>query len=115
MILLLFGFWLILNGRWTGEIAIVGAVVCGLVYAFMAAFMGFSPRKEWAIIRRGAGILRYFAFLLKEVFSSAWATIRLIWSPKVVVQPEVTSFRTKLRTAISTAITITTAVITGGK
>ena len=40
MFFLLFGFWVLLNGRWTLEIAVVGAVVCAALYAFMAAFMG---------------------------------------------------------------------------
>ena len=40
MYFLLFGFWVLLNGKWTAEIAIVGVIVCAALYAFMVAFMG---------------------------------------------------------------------------
>ena len=46
MYFLLFGFWVLLNGQWTTEIAIVGAIVCAALYAFMCAFMGYSPKQE---------------------------------------------------------------------
>ena len=48
---------------------------------------------------------------------AACATIRLIWSPKMVTQPEVTSFHTKLRTdagkvVLANSITMTPGTIT---
>ena len=94
MYFLLFGFWVLLNGQWTTEIAIVGAIVCAALYAFMCAFMGYSPKKEWKIARRIPRILGYFVYLVGEVFKSAFGVIRLIWSPSMVIEPEVTSFKT---------------------
>ena len=64
MFFLLYGFWVLLMGAWTAEIAIVGLVVCGLVYAFSCAFMGYSPKKEWAIAKRGGRIIGYFVYLV---------------------------------------------------
>lgn len=117
MLFLLFAFWIILNGRWTTEIAITGGVISALLYLFICKFMDYSPRKEWSCIRRMPGIVGYFIFLVGEIFVSAWATIRLIWSPKEVVQPELTSFRTKLRTdpgkvVLANSITMTPGTIT---
>ena len=117
MFFILFGLWVLLNGQWTAEIAIVGVVVCGLLYAFLCAFMGYSPRREWAIFRRIPRIVGYGLYLVKEVIKAACATIRLIWSPKMVTQPEVTSFHTKLRTdagkvVLSNSITMTPGTIT---
>lgn len=117
MIFVLFALWILFNGRWTNEIAIIGVVVCGLLYAFMCAFMGYSPRKEWALARKLPAILRYLLYLVGEIFKSAWCTIRFIWSPKVVVQPQVTSFRTRLKTdagkvVLGNSITMTPGTIT---
>ncbi|MGN0745089.1 MAG: Na+/H+ antiporter subunit E [Aristaeellaceae bacterium] len=117
MFFILFGLWLLLNGQWTLEIAIVGVVICGLLYAFLCAFMGYSPRREWAIFRRIPRIVGYGLYLVKEVIKAACATIRLIWSPKLVTQPEVTSFHTKLRTdagkvVLANSITMTPGTIT---
>ena len=51
MFFLLFGFWVLLNGSWTLEIALIGLVVSAALYAFIVKFMGYSPKKEWAIVR----------------------------------------------------------------
>ena len=117
MFFLLFGFWVLLNGRWTAEIAVVGLVVCGALYAFMAAFMGYSPRKEWAFFRRMGRILGYLGYLVSEVVKSSIAVIRLIWSPKLTPEPELISFHTRLRTdagkvVLADSITLTPGTIT---
>lgn len=117
MFFLLFAFWLILNGQWTGEIAVIGVVLCGLLYLFLCKFMGYSPRNEWACMRRLPKAIGYFFYLIGEICKSAWATIRLIWSAKEIVQPEVTSFHSKLRTdpgkvILANSITMTPGTIT---
>ncbi|MBR3904872.1 MAG: Na+/H+ antiporter subunit E [Clostridia bacterium] len=117
MFFLLFGFWLLLNGRWTGEIALTGAVVCGLIYIFTWKFMGYSPRVEWQLLRRLPRAVGYGLFLIREVALSVWQTIRFIWSPKVTVQPEIVSFHTKLKTdtakvLLANSITLTPGTIT---
>lgn len=117
MFFLLFGFWLLLNGRWTGEIALTGAVVCGLIYIFAWKFMGYSPRVEWRLLRRLPRAIGYGLYLVKEVALSVWQTIRFIWSPKVTVQPEIVSFHTKLKTntakvLLANSITLTPGTIT---
>ena len=114
MYFLLFGFWVLLNGQWTTEIAIVGAIVCAALYAFMCAFMGYSPKKEWKIARRIPRILGYFVYLVGEVFKSAFGVIRLIWSPSMVIEPEVTSFKTKLRTDAGKVILANSITMTPG-
>ena len=117
MYFLLFGFWVLLNGQWTAEIAIVGLIVCAALYAFMCAFMGYSPKREWQIARRIPRIAGYFVYLVGEVFKSSFAVMKLIWSPTMVIEPEVTSFHTKLRTdagkvVLANSITMTPGTIT---
>lgn len=117
MYLLLFGFWVLLNGKWNAEIAIVGAIVCAALYAFMAAFMGYSPRKEWQLVKRMPRIISYFFYLVREIFLSSWQTMKLIWSPEKEIEPRVTSFRTRLSTeagkvVLANSITMTPGTIT---
>ena len=117
MYFLLFGFWVLLNGQWTTEIAIVGLIVCAALYAFMCAFMGYSPKHEWRIAKRLPRIAGYFVYLVGEVFKSAFAVIRLIWSPTQVIEPEVTSFHTKLKSdagkvVLANSITMTPGTLT---
>ena len=117
MYFLLFGFWVLLNGKWTTEIAIVGVIVCAALYAFMCTFMGYSPKQEWKLAKRLPKIISYFFYLVKEIFLSAWATMLLIWSPEKEIEPRVTSFRTRLRTdagkvVLANSITMTPGTIT---
>ena len=51
------------------------------------------------------------------MFKSSYGVIKLIWSPTMVIEPEVTSFRTKLRTdagkvVLANSITMTPGTIT---
>ena len=117
MYFLLFGFWVLLNGKWTAEIAIVGVIVCAALYAFMCSFMGYSPKKEWQLALRVPKIIGYFFYLVGEIFKSAWGTMVLIWSPEKEIQPRVTSFRTRLKTdagkvVLANSITMTPGTIT---
>lgn len=117
MYFLLFGFWVLLNGKWTTEIAIVGVIVCAALYAFMCAFMGYSPKQEWKIAKRLPRIIGYFFYLVGEIFKSAWGTMTLIWSPEKEIEPRVTSFHTRLRTdagkvVLANSITMTPGTIT---
>ena len=114
---LLFGFWVLLNGQWTGEIAVVGAVLSGLIYLFCWKFMDYSPRKEWALLKRVPWALAYLAALVREIVRSCMATIRLVWSPSLVPQPCLKSFETKLKgnyakVMLANSITITPGTIT---
>ncbi len=117
MFFVLFAFWLLLNGRWTLEIGLTGLVLSGLIYLFLWKFMDYSPRREWAMVKRLPGLLACFWFLLGEIFRAALATIRLIWSPRRVAQPRLISFRSPLRTRkgkvlLGNAITLTPGTIT---
>ena len=117
MYFLLFGFWVLLNGKWTTEIAIVGVIVCAALYAFMCTFMGYSPKQEWKLAKRLPKILSYLVYLVGEIFKSSYDTIRLIWSPEMEIQPRLISFRTRLRTdaakvVLANSITMTPGTIT---
>ena len=117
MYFLLFGFWVLLNGKWTAEIAIVGVIICAALYAFMCMFMDYSPKQEWKIAKRFFKIAGYFLYLVGEIFKSAWGTMLLIWSPEKEIEPRVTSFHTRLRTdagkvVLANSITMTPGTIT---
>lgn len=117
MLIILFAFWLLLNGRWTTEIAIVGAVISGLIYLLCWKFFGYSPKREWRFFCRMPAFLHYFVWLIGEVFRSAFQTIHFIWSPNEIIVPKLTSFRTKMKTEtgrvlLANSITMTPGTIT---
>lgn len=117
MLIVFFLFWILLNGQWTTEIALVGLVLSVLLYLFVWKFMDYSPKKEWALFRRVPRILGYLTYLVGEIFKSAWQTIRFIWSPGVEVEPQLVSFRSRLHTdagrvVLANSITMTPGTIT---
>ena len=59
MFFVFFLLWVVFNGRLTWEIAAFGAVLSGVLYAFCCAFLGYSPKKDWAAARLIPAALRY--------------------------------------------------------
>ncbi len=95
----------------------MGLVLSGLICLFLRRHLGWSPRRDLAVARRLPGFFAYLGFLLREIFFSALATIRLIWSPSLVAEPRLVSFRSPLRTPegkvlLSNSITLTPGTIT---
>ena len=72
MFFVFFLLWVVFNGRLTWEIAAFGAVLSGVLYAFCCAFLGYSPKKDWAAARLIPAALRYVGLLLTESSSATW-------------------------------------------
>lgn len=114
MFLILFGLWVIFNGKWTTEIALLGVAVSGLIYAFTCAFIGLSPRKELRYLRNAGRGLAYLWLLLREIFKANWQVLRLIWSPRLEVEPELHTFHTKVKSDFGKAILANSITLTPG-
>lgn len=114
MFLILFGLWVVFNGKWTTEIALLGVAVSGLIYAFTCAFIGLSPRKELRYLRNAGRGLAYLWLLLREIFKANWQVLRLIWSPRMEVEPELHTFRTRVKSDFGKAILANSITLTPG-
>ena len=114
MYLILFGLWLIFNAQWTVEIALVGLAVCAAIYWFTCRFIGLSPKKEWEYVRKAPQAAAYLWLLLKEIFKANWQVLRLIWSPRLEVEPELHTFHTSLKTDMGKAVLANSITLTPG-
>ena len=117
MFIILFGFWLLLNGRWSTEIAVTGAVISLLISLLCWCFFGLRPEKELMLAKRFGRWIGYLAYLAGEVCASGIRVIRLIWSPTLVAEPVLFAVKTRLRTRIgrvsfANSITLTPGTIT---
>ena len=117
MFLILYALWLLLNGRWTMEIAVTGAVLSAGIYLFSCAFLRISPKKEWQLARRLSRFLAYLCFLLTEIVKAAMRTIRLVWAPNLETEPVLKAYQSGLNTRtgkvmLSQSITLTPGTIT---
>ena len=76
MYLLLYFFWLILNGRLTWEVALLGLAVVAAVGALAYVLFGYTPRREWRIVKKiPLFMLRFGRFMLANSITLTPGTI----------------------------------------
>lgn len=109
--------WILFNARLDLEVLATGVVVAGLVYGFCYRFLGHSPRKDLAAMRKIGAFIRYAAILVWETVLSNIEVSRLVFAKKIEVSPCIIFFQTDLksraaRVALSNSITLTPGTIT---
>lgn len=117
MILLFLIIWIILNGRVTPEVLVMGLVIALPVYFFFCKFLAFSPKKELQVAKRIGFCIRYIFVLLIEIVKANLQVMGLILSSKLEVEPKLVTFRTKLKqngskVTLANSITLTPGTIT---
>ena len=117
MYLLLFFFWMILNGKITIEITLLGLLFATLVYAFAWKFMGLTFEKEKSFWKHFAWGMHYLVILLKEIATANLVVLKIVLSPKTKVHPVIVSFDAPVRShllqvILANSITLTPGTIT---
>mgnify|MGYP003296391807 CR=1 FL=1 len=117
MYLLLVAFWIILNGRITAEIVILGLIFAAMIYGFAWKFMGLSWRKEKSFWKHLWWGIQYAAILLKEIIIANVIVLKIVLSPKKKVHPVIVSFDAPLKShllqvILADSITLTPGTIT---
>ena len=117
--LVLLAFWLILNGKITAEIVLVGVAVSA---ALTAMWHKIFHNKQNTIFLSPAVLwryLRYGANLVIEIFRCNFQVMHLILHPKEEIKPQLVTFRTNLKkdshkVILANSITLTPGTITVG-
>ena len=117
MYILLLLFWIILNGKITAEILIFGVVLSAAIFWFMCKYLDYSPKYELCVAKNFIWILTYFVVLVIEIFKSAIAVYKRVYSRKIEIQPQMVFFDVDiesefLRFVLANSITITPGTIT---
>lgn len=117
MFFLLFGLWILFNGKITLEICLFGAVISGAIYWFAVKMLDYDPKAEWRNLKKLGRILHFLAVLFRDIFKASFHVIGVIWSRKKKVDPKLVFFYTDLQTdmgrvALANAITLTPGTIT---
>ncbi len=116
MILLLLLFWVILNGKVTVEVIVVGAAVSAALTWFARKILHSSPRTERLFLRRLPGVFCYLFYLAGQVVISNIQVISLIFDPGRE-RPKLVWFRPPVegklsRLALANSITLTPGTVT---
>ncbi len=115
--ILIFLFWIILNGKITTEIIIFGLVISASVYLFSWKFLDYDIRSEIRLFSRIPLVLRIIAVLIKEIIKATLTMIFFIYNFRDVPEPALVHFKTPLRTnftryLLAMFITLTPGTIT---
>lgn len=114
MFILLFSVWLILNGRITGEICILGLLISAALFYFICHFMGYSRQKEIMIFRLMPLLVQYFWILVKEIVKANMCVLRLITSPDLQPEPALIYFDSELKTGLAKVMLADSITLTPG-
>ena len=117
MYLLLYFFWLILNGRLTWEVALLGLAVVAAVGLLSYILFGYTPRREWRIVKKLPLFVLYVFVLLWEILKANWAVLGFIVNEHRAIEPTLVRFTTSLKTRfgrfmLANSITLTPGTIT---
>lgn len=117
MYLLLVLFWIILNGRITTEIVILGIGFATIVYLFARRFLGLTWKREKKFWKYFLWGIQYLLVLLKEIVTANLTVLKIVLSPKIKVHPVLVKFPAPLKShllqvILADSITLTPGTIT---
>lgn len=117
MYILLFLLWIALNAKFTVEIAVIGIFAAGAVYRFMCKCLEYSPKNDILIFKNLLNGIVYLIVLFVEILKSSISVIKMVFSKKIDIQPQIVFFDVPLkseflRTILANSITLTPGTIT---
>ena len=117
MPVLFFAFWLILNGRFTGEVIVFGILISVLVSVVSYRFLGSNFSLERKAMLKLFQIIAYLIGLVGAVIKANFAMIALILSSVIDIKPQIVYFNSPLKSkfaevALANSITLTPGTIT---
>lgn len=117
MYVLLFCFWLQLNGNVTLEIVLLGLAVTALMALLEYTLFGYTPKTEGMLLRKAPVFCAYIPVLLWEILKAGWAVSKVVLFRRYKVTPTLVTFRTDLKTEfgrflLANSITLTPGTIT---
>lgn len=119
MFLLLFLLWLILNGRFAGDVILSGLIFAGAVDAFALRFCQWNITKKWRWSDLFPAMLMFIGVLVWEIIKANIQMMRLIADPNMreKVRPQMVQFELPLKSdlakaMLANAITLTPGTIT---
>lgn len=117
MYILLFCFWLLLNGRLTAEIFLLGLAVTAALAWLEYTLFGYKPQQELRFVRKAPLFLAYVFVLVWEIIKANFQVSKYILFKKYRIAPKLVTFRTDLRTdfgrfLLANSITLTPGTIT---
>ncbi len=111
----MFLFFIILNGRFTLEIALTGIVVCAAADFLACKVLGWNLAKTRRTLRLLPDIISYGAVLIWEIIKANIAVIKVILDPEMKeLDPILFTLNSRLSSELSKTILADSITITPG-
>ena len=114
MLTVFFILWIILNGRVTLELVLLGILISAAVFLFARAAFGYSARRELDVLRYMPLALLYLINLMREIILASLHVIRLILSPARKPEPVLIEFDSGLPTEFQNVVLANSITLTPG-
>ena len=117
MYILLFLFWLLLNGKLTAEVVGLGLVIVALMAALEWSLFHYGPAQELRVLRKVPVFCAYLPVLVWEILKAGLVVGRDILFRRYRLTPTLVTFCTDLTTdfgrfLLANSITLTPGTIT---
>ncbi len=114
MLIFFFVLWIVLNGRITFELVVLGIIVAAAVFLFAQKAFHYSPRSELLVIRYLPLAVLYFFNLILEIVKATLAVAKIVVSPARKPDPILVEFDSGLATTFQNSILANSITLTPG-
>lgn len=112
MAVLLFVFWIVLNGRLAADVLISGAVSALAIWGFAIRFTGWSLRKDKQALILLPSVVAYFVRLFIEIFKANIGVLKIVLNGKT--DPYIRTIQTPLKTKMARVLLANSITLTPG-
>jgi multicomponent Na+:H+ antiporter subunit E len=114
MLALFFILWIVLNGRVTLELILLGIPIAAAVFLFAHFAFGYSVRNEVRIIRYTPLALWYLVTLVVEIFKASLHVMGIIINPATRPDPVLIEFDSGLPSTFQNVVLANSITLTPG-
>ena len=114
MIIFFFLLWLILNGRITAELILLGIPISALVLLLANRAVGYSIKTDIRIMRNLPVFFLYTLNLVAEILKASAAVMEVLLDPSKKPEPVIVEFHSGLKTELQNVLLANSITLTPG-
>ena len=114
MIIFFFLLWLILNGRVTAELILLGIPISALVLLLANRAVGYTIKTDIRIMRNLPVFFLYTLNLVAEILKASAAVMEVVLDPSKKPDPVIVEFHSGLKTELQNVLLANSITLTPG-
>lgn len=114
MIIFFFLLWLILNGRITAELVLLGIPISALVLLLANRAVGYTLKTDIRIMRNLPVFFLYTLNLVAEILKASAAVMGVVLDPSKKPEPVIVEFHSGLKTELQNVLLANSITLTPG-